>query len=266
MDQMKKGFFMEDNENKNNGNPDGSFVGNVDVKTESSELDKTQVEKLSDAKKTEVPAPSLMRSVIQSLIRYFVSGVVVLLPLVVTTGIVYWLTNYFVQWFGPATTIGKLLSRVGIAFVPGEKLPYLYGWLVVLATLFIIGFLIEVVFRKKVVSWFDALIGKIPLIGTVYGTTRKFTDLMNKSGNEELHNMSPVYCRFGSQGGGVLVLALLPNNRTYKIQGNDYRAVIVPTAPVPFGGGMFFIPVDDIIPADMTIDELMTFYVTMGVQ
>lgn len=254
-----------DNKNTGFGNTD-KMDSKENSATVSSNSEQSPIEEAPAGVKADLPAPSLVRSIIKTLIRYFVSGVVVLLPLVVTTGIVYWLTNYFIKWFGPATVIGKLLSRVGIAFVPGEKLPYLYGWLVVLAVLFVIGFLIEVVFRKKVVNWFDMLIGKIPLIGTVYGTTRKFTDLMNKSGNDELHNMSPVYCRFGSHGGGVLVLALLPNSRTYKIEGNDYRAVIVPTAPVPFGGGMFFIPVDDIIPADMTIDELMTFYVTMGVQ
>ncbi len=211
-------------------------------------------------------SPTSIKIFFKTLLRYFISGVVVLLPLVVTSGIVLWLTNFFIKWLGPSTAIGKVLSRLGINFVPGEKLPYIYGWLIVLIFLFVLGFMVEVVFRKKVIEWFDTFIGKIPLIGKVYGTTRKFTDLMKKSGKDEVHNMSPVYCRFGGEG-GVIVLALLPNNKIYQIDGHEYQVVIVPTAPVPFGGGMFFIPRENILPAqDMTIDALMTFYVSMGVQ
>ena len=41
--------------------------------------------------------------------------------------------------------------------------------------------------------------------------------------------------------------------------------VVIPTAPVPFGGGMLFVPTTSIKPADMSVDGLMSTYVSMGV-
>lgn len=199
------------------------------------------------------------------IIRYFISGTVLVLPLVVTVAIVLWLSNFFITWFGPATTFGKMLSQVGIRFVPENSFAYVFGWFLVLLVLFLIGFFAEVVIRQAVIKWFDKLIQKIPLIGMIYGTTRKFTDLVKTDGNEELKSMSPVYCRFGSQGGGVLVLALMPSDEIYEIEGSRYRVVVVPTAPIPFGGGMFFVPIDDVFPAKMSIEALTSFYVSMGV-
>ncbi|MDO5581000.1 MAG: DUF502 domain-containing protein [Planctomycetia bacterium] len=205
------------------------------------------------------------RSFVRTILRYFVSGTIVLLPLVVTVAIVLWLSNFFITWFGPTTVFGKVLSRVGIKFVEDGFLAWLFGWGVVLVALFLIGFLTEVVVRQTVIQWFDAFIKKIPLIGMIYGTIRKITDLVNKSGKDEVKNMSPVYCRFGSANGGVMILALLPSNKEYLIEDNIYYVVIIPTAPVPFGGGMFFMPKKDVFPAPMSIDEFMGFYVTMGV-
>lgn len=197
--------------------------------------------------------------------RYFLSGVVAVLPLVVTVALVLWLTGFFMTWLGPETTVGKLLSAIGLKFVPGAGIPYLFGWLAVLGALLVLGFFVDAVTRKMAVRWFDAAVKKIPLVGTIYGTTRQFTDLMDKGGGEKMKSMCPVYCRFGSAAGGVLILALMPTEQEYVVAGNPYRVVIVPTAPVPFGGGMFFIPSADVFPADMSIDAFMSFYVSMGV-
>lgn len=197
--------------------------------------------------------------------RYFLSGVAAILPLVVTVALVFWLTNFLTDWLGPTTAFGKILRSLGITFAPNSQIPYLCGWVVVLAILLVLGFFVDAVTRKMAVRWFDAFVKRIPLIGTIYGTARQFTELMNQGGDDKMKGMSPVYCRFGSAGGGVLVLALLPSPDEYEIDGNKYRVVIVPTAPVPFGGGMFFIPSADVFPADMSIEALMNFYVSMGV-
>lgn len=199
------------------------------------------------------------------LFKYFISGTIVVLPLVVTVAIVLWLSNFFLTWLGPDTGFGQLLSRVGINFSPDTKISYLFGWGIVLFTLFLIGFITEVLVRKTIFDWVDTLIKKIPLVGMIYGTTRKFTELLNKDGNKELKGMMPVYCRFGSRDGGVMVLALLPTDEVHEIEGHQYCVVVIPTAPIPFGGGMFFVPKEDVIPANMTIDALMSFYVSMGV-
>jgi uncharacterized membrane protein len=41
--------------------------------------------------------------------------------------------------------------------------------------------------------------------------------------------------------------------------------VLVPTAPVPIGGGLLYVPVDWVTPADVGAEGLTSIYVSMGI-
>jgi uncharacterized membrane protein len=76
--------------------------------------------------------------------------------------------------------------------------------------------------------------------------------------------MKAVFCFFGGQcGAGVLALLVSPER--FRIKGRDYYIVIVPTAPVPVGGGLLFVPAEIVQPADVSVEGLMSIYVSMGV-
>ena len=64
---------------------------------------------------------------------------------------------------------------------------------------------------------------------------------------------------------GLAFLALLVSPQIYVIDGREYKIVIVPTAPVPFGGGLLFVPTECVRAADMSVEGLMSIYVSMGV-
>jgi len=64
---------------------------------------------------------------------------------------------------------------------------------------------------------------------------------------------------------GVVFLALMPTPERFWIDGRNYRATIIPTAPVPVGGGLIFVPADGVKPADVSVDSFMSIYVSMGV-
>ena len=49
------------------------------------------------------------------------------------------------------------------------------------------------------------------------------------------------------------------------IGGEPYLGILVPSAPVPFGGCLIYVPIKWIKPAEIGIDALMTTYVSMGV-
>ena len=93
---------------------------------------------------------------------------------------------------------------------------------------------------------------------------KQVVELFDVGDSEAIKGMSPVFCFFG--GGGELgLLAFLVSSERVVVQGRDYNMVIVPTAPVPFGGALLFIPSDRIVPADMTVDAMMSIYLSMGV-
>ena len=61
------------------------------------------------------------------------------------------------------------------------------------------------------------------------------------------------------------MLGLVPSPKPIDIDGRSYVAVLVPTAPVPFGGALVYVPSAWVEPAEGGIDELMSVYVSMGI-
>lgn len=73
-----------------------------------------------------------------------------------------------------------------------------------------------------------------------------------------------MWCFFGGEGGAA-VLGLMPSPDPVKIGEHDYVGLLVPSAPVPFGGALIYVPADWVKPADGGVERLMNVYVSMGV-
>jgi uncharacterized membrane protein len=56
----------------------------------------------------------------------------------------------------------------------------------------------------------------------------------------------------------------MPSPERFIIDGHEYHAILVPSAPVPFGGGLLYVPADWVKPADFSVDGLLAIYVSMG--
>jgi uncharacterized membrane protein len=66
-------------------------------------------------------------------------------------------------------------------------------------------------------------------------------------------------------GDGAAVLALAPSSEPIQIDDKHYLAVLVPTAPVPFGGALIYVPAKWVRPAAIGVDRLIAVYVSMGI-
>ena len=201
------------------------------------------------------------------IVACFLAGLFAVLPLVVTIGIVVWVASFIERFIGPQTFFGRQLRNLGmrVAEDSAETVAYAIGWFVVLLTIFGLGILLELGAKRFFAKLLDRLIHRIPLINSVYTTSKQVIDMLDKPKEDaDIKGMSPVMCTFGDEGGPA-VLALLASSETYLVGGQPYRIVIIPTAPVPFGGAMLLMPADSVKPANMSVDGLMNIYVSMGV-
>lgn len=196
--------------------------------------------------------------------RIFLSGILVLLPLTVTVAVIGWVVSLLVTYAGPNSWFGRLLVSVGLRVNDDGLVPYAIGLLLVLGIIFLIGLLVE----HEIGGWlglaFDRLIRRIPVVSSIYDLSARFTSLVDKKGGGELKGMSPVWCFFGGDNGAA-VLALLASPTPVKIGGQDYMGVLIPSAPVPVGGALVYVPSSWIKPADGGVENLMNVYVSMGV-
>lgn len=206
----------------------------------------------------------LMSTLWRRIMRYFLAGLLAVLPLVLTVAIVVWVTGFVEGFIGPQTFLGRTLESLGLKFAEDQTVAYVIGWLFVLATVFVLGLIVELGAKRYLRRLVDALLKRIPLVGNVYETSQQLVEMFDQKNDSDLKAMSVVFCFFGKEGGAG-VLALMPSPERFHIDGHDYHVVVIPTAPVPFGGGLLFMPAESVKPAEMSVDGLMSIYVSMGV-
>lgn len=205
-----------------------------------------------------------IRGLLRRVGRCFVAGVFAVLPLVITVGIVLWVAAFVSRMIGPGTPVGEALTKVGLRLSADSAAPYVLGWAVVLVLIFALGVLVEAGARRFLGRWFDGAMHRIPLMGGVYGTAKQLVSMLDRKRDSDMSGMRVVYCTLGGESGAVL-LALLVSPDRFMINEAPYHAIMVPTAPVPVGGGLVFVPADAVREAPISLDAFMSIYVSMGV-
>ena len=202
-------------------------------------------------------------ALLRRLTRFFIAGVLAILPIVVTVAVVVWVVEYLEYLCGPETFIGRQLTAIGMQVGKDASTPYFLGWSVVIIVVFAVGLLVELGAKKWIGKTVESAFKRIPIVGSIYSTSRQMIDMIGPNENDAMKGMTPVFCSFGKEAPSR-VLALLVSPERYTVLDRDHLIVIIPTAPVPFGGAMMFIPVENVVPAGMPIDGLMSMYLSMG--
>lgn len=200
------------------------------------------------------------------ILAIFLAGLVAILPLVITIGVIIWVANLVRHLIGPDSFVGGWIQSAGMQLAPASNttLAYLLGGLLVVAFIFLLGILVRTGFNRFLKRVIETLMRRIPIAGSVYGAATQVAGLLEHKDKDELKNMRVVYCMFGAENGSG-ILALLPTPDRYPIDGKDYHLVYLPTSPIPMTGGLLFTPAEWVKPVDMSVESLMSIYLSMGV-
>ncbi|AOY01353.1 DUF502 domain-containing protein [Jeongeupia sp. USM3] len=199
----------------------------------------------------------------KSVLTTWLAGLLALLPLALTLTLLGWVVSLLNRFIGPGSFVGKLFSAVGLQLVDNPILAYLAGTLLLIGAIYPLGIAVQSGLKKPLAKLVDLTLRRIPLFGSLYNLADRFVGLLDQKQEADIGAMSPVWCFFG--GDGVAVLALMPNPEPVDLDGRLYYAVLVPTAPVPIGGGLLYVPEDWIRPANIGVDKLTSVYVSMGI-
>jgi uncharacterized membrane protein len=209
-----------------------------------------------------------MKTVSSHLLRTFVTGALAALPLAATVFVFWWAVSLLWRWLGPGSAMGSVLGGIGLGVTGSELVGYLIGLGIVALTILLLGVLIERAIGRSMALLVDRLLRRIPLVRTVWDLAQRMVGLLqqNPAGGAEggARSLTPVWCHFGGPG-GASVLALLSSSEPVDVAGRACLAVLVPTAPVPIGGGLLFVPQEWVSPADVGAEALTSIYVSMGV-
>ncbi len=197
------------------------------------------------------------------LTKFFFSGLFALLPLVITAAVIIWIVNFVISQIGPHTVIGSYLKLFGLQVARDSSLAYAIGCFIVIVLIIVLGVFIDIGARKYIKNSIDLLMKRIPLINRLYNVSVQIVNMINTQEREDFDGMSVVYCFFGGEKGAAFI-ALMPMQQTFTLNGVDYNVILIPSAPVPVGGSMMLVPATSIIPAQISIEDFMKIYVSMG--
>lgn len=196
--------------------------------------------------------------------RVFLAGLLALLPLILTVVVTSWVVSILNDYIGPTSSFGRILVSLGIGVGAQSFAPYVIGLLALLLAIYVLGLLFESRIGDMVSDVMDRAVTRIPVIGSVYDLSKRFTSIVDTKNGGDLKSMTPVWCFFGGEPGAA-VLALLPSPKPVAIGPHEYVGILVPSAPVPVGGALIYVPQSWLRPAEGGVDELMSVYVSMGV-
>jgi uncharacterized membrane protein len=186
------------------------------------------------------------------------------LPLFITLAVTAWLVGFVVDYAGPQSRFGRFLISLGLGFNASSVPPYLLGLAVVVAGIYVLGLLVESRLGGWVSTLVDRMVRPIPGVSSVYDLSKRVTSIVDFKGDDSLASMSAVWCFFGGAPGAA-VLALLPSSKPVLIGKDEYLGILVPSAPVPVGGALIYVPTAWIKPAEGGVERVMSVYVSMGV-
>ena len=192
------------------------------------------------------------RNFLISFRNYFITGIVVLIPI----GITVYLTLFIIN------ISSQILPK---EINPNHYLPYNVPGLEIIISIILItfiGWLSLSFLGRRVLSLFNSLLKRIPILRTIYSAISQMTESFRSNNNSSKNVVLIEYPRKGTWAVGF---ATKDNAGEIKKKLNrNLVNVFVPTTPNPTSGFLLMYPKEDLIYLDMSFEEASRFIVSAG--
>ncbi len=188
--------------------------------------------------------------------RYLVAGLLVWLPLVAT----FFVIRLLVQWmdqsllllpqqYRPENLLGFAIPGLGVAL----------SFLILLLT----GLVAANLFGRKLVSLWERVLSRIPLVRSVYSAVKQLVETMFSDNGQSFRKVLLV--EFPRRGLWTLAFQTgTGQGEAQRKTGRDVVTVYIPTTPNPTGGYLVMVPREDVRELDMSVDDGLKMLLSMG--
>tara|TARA_B100001057_G_scaffold153429_1_gene153547 strand:+ start:438 stop:1055 length:618 start_codon:yes stop_codon:yes gene_type:complete len=192
------------------------------------------------------------KSITTVLRNYFITGVVVLIPI----GFTLYLSKIL---------IGISSKLIPENINPNSYLPFAIPGLEIIISIIlitIVGGLSLSFLGKRILKLIDDLFKRIPFLRTIYSAILQMTESFSNKDNDK---KSVVLIEYPRKGVWAVGFATKENKGEMAKKTNQKLInVFVPTTPNPTSGFLLMFPIDDVIYLNMTFEEASKFIVSAG--
>lgn len=203
--------------------------------------------------------------------RYFITGLIILLPLALTVLVISFifnlLTTPFVGIFEALFNYFHLFTHDFWIF-SAEQVRSSVAKLMILIFLFLFTIGLGAVARwyliRSLLRFWDFILHRIPLVNTIYKTCQDVISTIFASKAESFKDVVLVgFPNSQSQTLGLVTRTGVPSS--HKEVKENFVVVFIPTAPNPTSGFLVLYPENELIYVDMKVEEAFKYVVSCGV-
>ena len=194
--------------------------------------------------------------------NYFLAGLLVTMPIFVSLTFAWWIVDFidgsiltlFPEKYNPKLLLVDIGLPIG---APG------IGVIILVIFITIIGWLTANILGRSFVKIGEWLLDKMPIIRTIYhGSKQIIETILRDQANSFRQVVLIEYPRKGAYA-IAFITADSSGEITEKLQ-KPYVNVFVPTTPNPTSGFLLFIPTDEVILLDMSVEEGIKLVISVG--
>ncbi len=201
--------------------------------------------------------------------KYFLTGLVTLLPLAVTLWIVHFVIRFLTKPFiGIVSSIMHHVFRGPYGPIISETAIRTISQITILVALFLIifslGFIARKFFFKEMIKLGDALLHKIPLVNKVYKTSKEIVKALFSSNENSFKQV--VLLPFPYPGCYCIgLIARTAPKACSDTQNEEMISVFIPTSPNPTTGFLVVCKQSELIHLSMKTQDAIKYVVSCAV-
>ena len=193
----------------------------------------------------------------QRIRRYFVAGLLVWLPIVTT-----WVILSFT-----IRLIDRSLLLLPLKYRPealiGFEIPGL-GVILTFTLVFVTGLIVANFFGRKVISFWESILSRIPLVRSVYGAVKQITASLFADASQSFREV--VLVEYPRRGLWMLAFVTGETPKEFmRVVGQDLINIYVPTTPNPTSGFYIMVPPADVHRLKIPVEVGLKMILSAGV-
>lgn len=188
--------------------------------------------------------------------RYFLTGLAVLLPVVLTGYIIFVVFKFADNLLG--RHINKYLYDLFGFYIPG------LGLLLTVLIIILAGFFSSNFLGRKLLPFFEKILLRLPLVNQLYSPAKKIVSFFF-SAKQQLFKQV-VLVEYPRKG--IWSLAFVTNEGTSEVSekiGKEMLNLFIPSTPGPLTGYFMFVPKEDVVFLDISVEDALKLFISGGV-
>ncbi|MEM7300386.1 MAG: DUF502 domain-containing protein [Pseudomonadota bacterium] len=192
--------------------------------------------------------------------NYFLTGFVVTAPLAITAYLTWTFIGWVDSWVKP---------YIPEVYNPETYLPFSipgFGLLIALFVITIIGFLTANLIGRTIVVYGETLLNRMPLVRNLYSALKQIFQTVFRENSESFKQV--VLVEYPRKG--IWALAFVATDTLGEVQARlddpagQTVSVFLPTTPNPTSGFLLFVPKEDVVPLDMSVEDAAKLVISAG--